>query len=55
MSTVSMRVLVDVDYRSRLRLLSVAMGLSMGELVQRISQTKETIEELEQEYCLGKK
>lgn len=54
-SAVVMRVMVDESYRSRLKLLSVAMGVSMGDLVQRISQSEETLDQLEQQFMIGKK
>ena len=53
MSSVVMRVMVNPDFRQRLKLLAVAMDMSMGDLVQRIAESGETLEQLEKQYGIG--
>lgn len=44
---VVMRVMVEEDFRQRLKVVSVALGISMGDLVQRMATSGETIGDLE--------
>jgi hypothetical protein len=50
--SVIFRVNVAPEFRARLKLLSVRMGVTMGELVSRLSDSTETITELEEKYGL---
>ena len=47
------RVNIDESLRDRLKLLSVKMGITMGELISRLSDSSETIADLEETYGLS--
>lgn len=53
MSSVIFRVNLDEEFKNRLKLLSVKMGVPMGDLVSRLATTTETIADLEIEYGLA--
>ena len=47
------RVNIEESLRDRLKLLSIKMGITMGDLVSRLSGSSETIADLEEIYGLS--
>jgi hypothetical protein len=49
-SDVILRVMVSPNFRARLKVLSACLDMSMGDLIQRLSQSGENLEELEKQF-----
>jgi hypothetical protein len=47
---VKMRVDVDEEFRNRIKSLAYRMGLTMGELIERLSLSDDSLNDLERQY-----
>jgi hypothetical protein len=47
---VKMRVDVDPDFRNRVKALAFRMGITMGELIERLALSDQSLQSLEAEY-----
>jgi hypothetical protein len=48
---VKMRVDVDPDFRNRVKALAFRMGITMGELIEQVALSEDSIPELEASYA----
>jgi uncharacterized small protein (DUF1192 family) len=48
---VKLRVDVDPDFRNRVKALAFRMGITMGELIERVALSEDSIPTLEAEYA----